>query len=107
MTPPGSVRPALEGKPRPKRLAEAVAKGDNAEGDRPAKKRKVTARERMLARKEQRERINDNEVARVPIYDERLGYTNVTSWWADGSPGPPIYIFPEGKWPPALIAETR
>ena len=29
---------------------------------------------------------------------KRFGYTNVTSWWSDGSPGPLVYIFPEGKF---------
>ena len=43
------------------------------------------------------------EVSRIPINDERMGYTMVTSWWSNGDSGPLMYVVPEQKFPATLI----
>ena len=43
------------------------------------------------------------EVSRIPINDERMGYTMVTSWWSNGDSGPLVYVVPEQKFPATLI----
>ena len=57
----------------------------------------LTKAEKHEKRKRKRDHIDDAEVVRVAIQDERHGYTNVTSWWGNGDPGPLVYIYPENK----------
>ena len=51
--------------------------------------------------------MEDNEVSRVGIKDERFGYTNVTSWWGNGDAGPLIYIIPENRFKASKVRELN
>ena len=61
-----------------------------------------TAAAAAASRKRKREAAafagRDDEVTRMYIREERLGYTNVTAWWSNGDNGPLIYITQEGRY---------
>ena len=63
----------------------------------------VHAADRLESRKRKWSSLTDKEFTRVAVHDERLGYTNVTSWWGNGDPGPLVYIFPEDAFKPSEI----
>ena len=58
------------------------------------------------AAKRRREGRHDHdEVATVPIMQQRMPHTCTTNLWADGTPGPLLFVFGEGMFPADRIKE--
>ena len=52
-------------------------------------------------------RFFPNEVTRDEIKDERFGYTTVTAWWGDGTPGPLVIIVGEAHYKPKIVEKLN
>ena len=89
---PGSAK---EQEPEQAQGAETASEDqdsiDHSSGDENAKKE---------ARKRRREGDHAwEEVITVPIVQQRMPHTCVTSIWGDGTPGPLTFVFGEGTFP--------